>query len=171
LDADVRSVLANRRFWTDYFWLTEDADTHYPQFASRPLTFRVVGAHALALDIDPAMNGRELSLLDLHSGGTTRLSWLDQAHPVPNVFRWEELDAVCRCLASRDPALEHPGIPLLLLCRFAPLTAADDAGAVRERVAAAFRRLVTPPEGEGGEGGGGGGGGGSPRKECGPSGP
>jgi hypothetical protein len=142
LDDDVRRVLASARFWTGYFWLTEEPGAHYPQFEGRPVTFRVSSAHALVLDVDPRMDGHELSLLDLESGRATRLGWNDQAHPVPNVFRWEELEAVCRCFAARDPALAHPGLPLLLLCPFAPVTAEDDGAAIRASVAAAFRRVA-----------------------------
>ena len=58
-------------------------------------------------------------------------------------MRWEELDAVCRCVAAQhpvDPMLAHPGIPLLLLLSFAPITAEDDERAVRAVVDDAWRR-------------------------------
>ncbi|MEU8136334.1 hypothetical protein [Streptodolium elevatio] len=40
------------------------------------------------------------------------------------MFRWDELDLVCRAAALRDPGLPHPGPLVALLARFA--IAADD---------------------------------------------
>lgn len=51
------------------------------------------------------------------------------------------MDAICRCLATRDPRTPYPGLSLLLLYRFAPITADDDAEAIRGVVAEAWRAL------------------------------
>jgi len=69
------------------------------------------------------------------------MGWDDQAHWHPHVLRWKELEAICRCLAVRDPRLAHPGIPLLLIYRFAQGDADDDPNAVRATIAAGWRSL------------------------------
>jgi hypothetical protein len=76
------------------------------------------------------------------------LGWDDQAHWHPQVLRWKELEAICRCLAVRDPRLAHPGIPLLLLYRFAQADADDDQSAVRTTLAAGWRSLSLFSESE-----------------------
>jgi hypothetical protein len=42
-------------------------------------------------------------------------------------LRWAELDEFCRALADADTSFPHPGVSLLLLHRFAPICAGDDA--------------------------------------------
>ena len=75
------------------------------------------------------------------------LGWDDQAHWQPNALRWDELEAICKCLATRDAGLRHPGWPLLLLCRFAPITANNDRARARELVAQALGGTrPCPPE-------------------------
>ena len=51
------------------------------------------------------------------------IAWDDQAHWHPHLLRWQELELICRCAALRNenPTFQHPGTPLLLLQRFAPL--------------------------------------------------
>lgn len=42
------------------------------------------------------------------------------------------LDLICKRVALRDPSLPHPGLPLLLLSRFAPITDSEKADNVRQ---------------------------------------
>ena len=95
--------------------------------------------HVLVLELDEEMLERTLFLAEPATGDLIQLAWDDQGRPDQNVLRWEEVEAVCRCLAARDPALHHPGIPLLLLKPFAPVTAADDEAAIRQLVARAWQ--------------------------------
>jgi hypothetical protein len=70
----------------------------------------------------------------LDVGGTAvEIAWDDLAHWHPHVLRWVELDAIGRQVDA------HPGIPLLLLARFAPILTAADAEAALPLIDAAWR--------------------------------
>ncbi|MEI7024404.1 hypothetical protein [Paenibacillus sp. y28] len=69
------------------------------------------------------------------------LGWDDQAHFHPYVFRWEELEIICRYLGKRPEFIVNPVVPLLLLYRFAPVTAADDEARIRQLLKAAWSSL------------------------------
>jgi hypothetical protein len=135
---DLQAAFGRRAFWADYYWLTEVAAA-YPELRDRAIEFRVSDQHALSLRLTEDLYEHTLYLPDTATGDLIQLGWADQAHPHQNVLRWEELEAVCRCLAARDPTLGHPGIPLLLLQPFAPITAADDQGAIRALAGRAWR--------------------------------
>jgi hypothetical protein len=57
------------------------------------------------------------------------------------VLRWEETDLLCRAASILDATFTHPGILLLLLSRFTPLTREDDPVAIRKVVRQAFASL------------------------------
>ncbi|NEO84780.1 MAG: hypothetical protein F6J87_11080 [Spirulina sp. SIO3F2] len=80
----------------------------------------------IILDVDPYMGSFDLEFQS-KDGVSEEIAWDDQAHWHPHVLRWDELDVICRCIALLDSGLPHPGIPLLLLCRFAPITDSEDS--------------------------------------------
>ncbi len=82
---------------------------------------------------------RSLYLREPATGNLVQLGWGDLDGPSQNVLRWEEVEVVCRCLAASDPVLNHPGVPLLLLIPFTPITAADDVDAIRQLIAQAWQ--------------------------------
>jgi hypothetical protein len=61
------------------------------------------------------------------------------------VFRWEELDQICRAVALAEPGLRHPGPALALLCRYAFISDHDDLDELTPLVDGAFTTLR--PEG------------------------
>jgi len=142
VDADIwQGVFHRKEFWTDYFWITEDDDVYYQEVRNHPIEFRISNEYALSLSIDPHLWEDTLYLIHPGSGEPVQLAWDDQAHFHPNALRWNELEAVCRCVAKREPEMEHPAIPLLLLFRFAPITGADDKTAIRNTLVSACRSL------------------------------
>lgn len=152
LDWSIYSVAFNPRFWTDYFWLTRiSAELGYAELVNYEvllteqestelqkygvdrdnwqycrLTYPVGDEYSLILQFDPCIDEVDLTLCKRDSS-CKRIAWDDQAHPYPEALRWEELDLICKCVALCDPSLPHPGLPLLLLCRFAPITDSDQA--------------------------------------------
>jgi hypothetical protein len=107
-----------------------------------PLIFSVAGEYSLFLRIGEEIN---LSLSHRSMPSPIELGWDDQARWHPHALRWEELEAICGCLAARDADMPHPGWPLLLLCRFAPPTANDDRARARDLITRALRRTWPCP--------------------------
>ena len=140
----VARLVSTRRFWTDYFWITdavgEAATDPYPELGDCELRFRVGPRHALVLRLDPWLSYISLDL-SVAGGAPIELGFDDQAHWHPHVLRWEELDRICASIARDDPALPHPGVPLLLLFRFAPVVDEDDARRASSLLDAAWDRL------------------------------
>jgi hypothetical protein len=99
-----------------------------------------LGGHRMRLQFDPLLNSVNLSLCD-PSGKEFELGWDDQAHWHPHVLRCEELDLICRCVARQDPTLPHPGVTLLLFCRFAPVTDSEDSGRALSLLREAWQSL------------------------------
>ena len=146
------SVATEAKFWTDYFWLTSidrqeqgyvslvnheepvsDDTIRIFQYhrLSPPSSFQYcrldipLGKEKLRLQFDPRFLEFNLSLCD-SAENRAELAWDDQAAGHPDVLRWGELDLICRCVARLDTRFPHPGLPLLLLYRFAPLTMSED---------------------------------------------
>jgi hypothetical protein len=125
-DAPVLSLFGKRHFWTDYFWFTEN-QSGYAELEDSSIVLPLPGEHQLILTIAPQFSEVTLYLADTSAAWEPiQLGWDDQAHWHPDVLRWEECLAICRWCARSDARLPHPGIPLLLLHRFAPITAGDD---------------------------------------------
>lgn len=151
------------RFWTDYYFLTQPAEADYadlcsyeqevpphelygtPGFVQKGcrLTFPL-GACGLALDFNCSLDYFSLEILKA-DGTAVEIGWDDQAGWHPHVLRWEELDAIGESLARHDRDVPHPGLAVLLLARFAPITDADDAARMIPVVRQAWARVGAPP--------------------------
>ena len=156
-------TMKQKRFWADWLWLTEsdDEDT-YAEHANReepwenvtpdereflPLMRQwiqfdipIAGRYFLVLTASTGLHDFNLSLRE-PDGKETQLGWDDQAHWHPHSLRWEEVDTFCRCIALREPLLPHPGIPLLLLARFAPVSHGEDPGTILPLIESAWRSI------------------------------
>lgn len=124
-------------FWEEYFmW---DAREEYPHEVEATCRFDVGPGYALVLDAYVSSRVYGLSLEA--NGRQTEIATDDDAHPVPDALRWEEVDLVGRCLALSNPALPHPGIAVLLLCRFAPICVGDDLPEILSLLDAAWKTV------------------------------
>jgi hypothetical protein len=148
----IHNVSSKAEFWNHYFWQSEEQPKGEGYFelinheepvseehARQLRQYNVhktkwhycrldvpLGDYSLRLQFDPLFG--EISLvLSHHMGKTFQLGWDDQAHWHPHVLRCEELDLICQCIARQDDSLPHPGIPLILLCRSAPVTDSEDS--------------------------------------------
>ena len=147
----IHSVASKREFWNDYFWqndaglvgdyqdLVNHKEPLSTEQAAQLRRYNVnrsewdycrldlpLGEYVLRLQFDPQISAVNLLLCD-RSGKWIELGWDDQAHWHPHVLRCDELEVICRCIARQDSNLLHPGIPLLLLCRFTPITDSEDS--------------------------------------------
>lgn len=110
------------------------------------LPFPVTGRRGVLLDFTCSLDYFSLDLLP-GDGTQVELGWDDEAHWHPHVLRWDELELICKCLSVRDASFAHPGLALLLLCRWAPLTDTDDADHVLSLLRGAADRVgVTSPD-------------------------
>jgi hypothetical protein len=157
------AVAGREQFWMDYFWQTS-SDNKYPELlnsttdgnrrmdGSRGKTHEPRWAACCRLDFPVSENGGlvlELNqslgcfLLDLlqPDGERIRVAWDDQAQWHPYVLRWRELDLICRCVSRQHASLSHPGTPLLLLYRFAPICIGDDVELIFPLLRRAWRSL------------------------------
>lgn len=139
----MQSVFVRKKFWTDYYRVTDTDpdDPEYPELDDLPIELRLSRGHALVVQLEENLFQRSLCLSEPTTGDLISLGWADLDGPLQNVLRWEEIEAVCRCLAARDSALGYPGVPLLLLLPFTPITAADDLRAIRQAIARAWGAL------------------------------
>jgi hypothetical protein len=142
------SLAQKPRFWTDFFWDTEpdydwqdDEASPYPQLKHCHIELYVSRQYRLTLALDEDLSYFSLQLR--HSGNKkpVEIAWDDQAHWHPHVLKWEELDLIGRWMALNDSQLPHPGLPLVLLHRFAPLCEGDDVEIVHPLLEAAYRSL------------------------------
>lgn len=166
LDWPIRSVISNAAFWRDYFWQSESSPAgdgylaivnhEEPVSAEKAAELRrynvvrtkwqycrldiPLGKQRLRLKFDPQLSSVNLNLCD-QSGKEFELGWDDQAHWHPHVLRCEELDKICRSVARQDASLPHPGVPLLLFCRFAPVTDSGDSEHAISLLREAWRSL------------------------------
>ncbi|GAA1090510.1 hypothetical protein [Nocardiopsis composta] len=87
--------------------------------------------------------GHEETLELSHPGAErpVELGLIDLAHWFPHALRWSEIDLVCRAIALADPRSGHPGPPLVLLGRFAPVCTEDDAALALPLLREAFDAL------------------------------
>jgi hypothetical protein len=159
-------IARDQTFWARYFWFKEDKfqyeelitneipyseqqlvnnfDFHGiarptpPTYSQCRVELPIAGGYGLALEFDPSFFRFELELLHL-SGEVVQIGWDDQAHGHPHVLRWNELDTICRCMSLGNPELTHPGLTLLLLCRFAPITDSQQLALANELLQSAWR--------------------------------
>lgn len=137
LDRGLLDLFRTRDFWAAHYFLTEPV-RDYPEVEALPIRFRLPGRFALLLRLSSLLHPT-LYLVHPSLGEPAQLGWDDEAHWHPDVLRWEECAAVCRCVAAGDPALPHPGWPLLLLYRFTPITPDDDRRAIRSLLRTTWR--------------------------------
>jgi hypothetical protein len=143
ISASMISLFQRASFWADYFWLRQAETTcnekheQPPARLDNPIVFPFPADYSLILDIASEIN---LSLFHPSVRSPIELGWDDEAHWHPFALRWEELETLCRCLAAGDSKLTHPGWPLLLLCRFAPITKDDDYETARQNIMLALER-------------------------------
>jgi hypothetical protein len=169
LNWPILSVASDHRFWSDYFWKTHVPHTSdgYTSLVNwvEPVTeadLRECAFHhitppdnhpycrlevsvadvTLRLQFDPSIDYISLQLVH-RSGAATEVAWDDEAHWHPDLLRWDELALICNYIASLDEQMSHPGIPLLLLCRFAPVTNGDDLERIDALLRQAWHRAGT----------------------------
>lgn len=138
----LRTLSHDPAFWADYFFRA--APHPDPDPADLRATFPVAGGYALVLDLDRQFGTYALGLRTPTSGEPVPMAWDDRSRWHPHGLLWPELELIGRVVALDDPSLPHPGLPVALLCRFAPITAEDDAAAVRGLLGAALRSLRVP---------------------------
>jgi hypothetical protein len=160
-------LAGNQAFWDQFFWVGKHSSQEHLQLVnhkepwdekmwqlahsrgfadSEELVHRycqlnfLVGEHGLRLEFPPDLSDFNLSLLR-PGNPPVEIAWDDQAHWHPHVLRWEELDLVCRVQALTDSTLIHPGLPVLLLQRFAPLTTPEDGDAAMSLLRSVVRSV------------------------------
>jgi hypothetical protein len=138
----LRTLSHDPAFWADYFFRAiPDPD---PDPAELRATFPIAGGYTLVLDLDRRFGTYALGLRTPTSVEPIPMAWDDRSRWHPHGLLWPELELIGRVVALDDPSLPHPGLPVALLCRFAPITTEDDAAAVRGLLGAALRSLRVP---------------------------
>jgi hypothetical protein len=146
----LRTLVNAPAFWAAFLFLDEDK-VHYPQLAGCRAEFVIADGYGVTLDLNADLSYVSLGLRRPGSAEPVEIGWDDQAHWVPHALRWEELDLIGRCVALDEPSLPHPGLPVALLCRFAPISVGDDVDVVVPLVQTALLSAcskedgVTPP--------------------------
>lgn len=141
LPAAMKEAARSKAFWLAYVLDPEGAE--WPALGRRcRVDVPVGGDYALAVDL-----GRSLSetILSLRRPRARRTFWMGQndlAYWPRDVLRWEETGLICRAAAALDPDFAHPGVVLLLLAQFTPLTVDDRPADVYGRVREAFESVA-----------------------------
>jgi hypothetical protein len=139
----LRELLSDPGFWSAYhFWEPQVADADYPALEDCRVEFGVADGWALVLTLEPSLSYFSLGLLSPGHEQPVEVAWDDTAHFHPHLLRWDELHAVCRAVALREPSLPHPGLPLLLLSRFAPICRGDEIPAIVGMLETAWREAL-----------------------------
>jgi hypothetical protein len=115
-------------FWESYLW----EDGCKGRFPSCAIDLAVSSDASLRVEIRRDFDGIALRARDVELASDSA------ANGCPDVLRWMELEVVCRAIALRRPELAHPGLPLRLLARFAPICIGDDLGAAGPMLIAAW---------------------------------
>lgn len=140
LPEPLQAVIKKRRFWTDFFWITNADEGDYPGLDDCDVELPVTEEYQLSLNFSAWLSCFVLNFIDA-DGKSVEIAHDDQAHWHPHILRWKELDLICRAVADDDPELPHPGLPLLLLYRFAPICRDDDVDFITSMLDAAWRKL------------------------------
>ncbi len=141
----LRGLSCDRDFWAGFLGGGDPGDARRGELRA---SFPVAGGYGLVLDLDLTHGEHALGLRQPAATEPVHLAGTGPGRPRPGALRWSELDIVGRVLALDDPTLPHPGLPVALLSRFAPVTAGDDPASVGALLEAAYRSLrreVTPP--------------------------
>ncbi|KAK5654745.1 hypothetical protein OQA88_7070 [Cercophora sp. LCS_1] len=110
---------------------------------SQTFRFPISANFALTISICPTFSYIPLSF-STPSIRNRDIAHDDQAHWHPHVLRWSELELICRAVSttSSDESYKHPGLPLLFLCRFAPICVGDDVQHIVAMLARAWIRIL-----------------------------
>ena len=139
----LKLLRSGKNFWEDYFWSPENTRASYPELDAHKIEFAISPQSTIVLSADSKLWEHTLFLKNRHGGQLSQLGWSDQAHFHPDIFRLEELIAICKCLARLAPEWKHPGIPLLLLWEFCPITSETERDSISKLVADAFCSLIS----------------------------
>ena len=142
--AELRRHLHEPSFWAAYFFEPAGAEGPHDD-RQLNVEFALGGGCGLELDLNLSHRYYGLGVLTPAHRSPACVGWDDQVHFHPHVFRWEELDQLCRAVALVEPELRHPGPALALLCRYALISDHDDLDEVTPLVDGAFTSLR--PEG------------------------
>jgi hypothetical protein len=140
LPAPLKDAIRRKEFWIGYILEREDAE--WPTLGrSCRITVPVGGGYEIVIGLS-----RYLSVTDLYlrRPGVRKLYWMgrdDLAYWPREVLRWEETELISRAAALRDREFPHPGLLLLFLYRFTPLTAGDNRKAIHAEMRRAFNSL------------------------------
>jgi hypothetical protein len=140
LPAPPKTAIQSKKFFSAFVLERDDADWPALGKDSR-LTIPVGGGYEVVIRLS-----RHLYESDLYMRrpGVRKLYWMgrdDLAYWPREVLRWEESQLICQAGASLEPAIPHPGIMLLFLYRFTPLTAGDNRKAIHAEMRRAFKSL------------------------------
>ncbi|QKD56639.2 uncharacterized protein FOBCDRAFT_241400 [Fusarium oxysporum Fo47] len=103
------------------------------------LNFPVGPEFGLSVKVD-----NYISTIQLHFNSQDKKHFLgydDNFHWQPYTLRWSELEAVCQAVSITDRKYSHPGLPLLILARFAPICIGDDVDHIVEILVQAWKTL------------------------------
>lgn len=137
MDSNWPAVFQEKQFWHDWVYFDE-VQIKYPDYEFK---FSIFREYELVLKVNTDLWWRELNFVHESLSEPILLGWNDMAHWHPYVFRWNEFEAICRCLARQFSTMPFPGIPLLLLHQFAPIRFNDDMEAIRTIIREAWQTL------------------------------
>lgn len=139
---EFREAIQSKKFWIDYI-LNRIDEPKWPAFGRRCRVDIAIGAgYRLVFDLRPYLYQTDLWLRCPRR--RRPLLWLardDLAYWPREVLRWPEAELLSRAAARRDEELSHPGLLLVLLYRFTPLTAGDDRRSIWSLMRQAFGSL------------------------------
>jgi len=128
-------------FWKTFFFEADDPDPeNNPVVPNATVELSVGAGFQVVLDMLVEGSLYELGIRTPTSNGVLSIGWADQAHWFPFAFRWPELFLISRAVAKLD-RLPHPGITLVLLCRFASVQDDDDVDQIEFVLDKAFESL------------------------------
>ncbi len=137
IPAALAELVRDPIFWARFFFDPRAGEPYYPRLARCVVSFPLaVGKPRLDLTLDPYLGCIALRIREHALGAPLSLGWDDQSHPCPHVLRWPELEAIARASTALDPTLG--ALPLLLLCRFAPICDEDDVDSIVALLAEAW---------------------------------
>lgn len=137
----LRTLSYDPAFWAEWF---RGGGPDEPDPVELRVTFPISHGFGLVLDVDRHHGTFGLGLRTPITIEPIQLGWDDPSDWYPHCLRWPEIDLIGRVTALDDPSLPHPGLPVVLLSRFAPITPEDDAVGVRALLGAALRSLQVP---------------------------
>lgn len=137
----LKEAFRSKQFWTGYV-LNRDETPEWPAFGRRCRAEVPIGnGYSLVFDLMRSLYWTNLSLLCPRRKRPLWLARDDLAYWPREVLRWPEAELFSRAAAQFDKQLPHPGVVLVLLYRFTPLTAGDDRRVIWSMMRQAFESL------------------------------